>query len=1070
MSKKIYRTFYKRPGSPPSRGRRPINMMIIFTAVVLITIAEPVYGAGETAATSSQQLDVLPMMPLAPVDKEQSAAVPQKNVPPQDEALPMMPLAKQGTPGDQPKQPVQATSPEVAAPLATMPLMQTVLQNQSDTTVRQAPVMSVGTSATPTPADVPRSNAGIPATHFINDHLTTNAIDPDEKKDIYLNFDNTDISNFIDYIGEMKKLNIVADTSISGSKISLTIREPLSIDGAWRVFLTVLDTAGFGIVKVGDVHKIITKDKKVNQPLPAYINVPVDTLPASDLTIRYVLFLTNIQVSDVEQIVNGMLSESGASVTQKDLKAFIITDKSNNIRAAVKLLRELDHAGLPESVAVLKLKRVNATDVRDLLKGLIRRPDTNVLVRLLGKQSEGGAEYFSPTTRVIADDRNNSLILLGNNKSIDKIIDFVTKNIDTEFKEVSSPLHVYELQNIDAKHVADMLTEVLTPPSTTAGQAASKYGAIRGGVKYFKPMTFTVDTNGNRLIVSCTDDQDWRLLKKMLDDIDKPQPQIALESMIVLINATDLKSLGGAIRNKNHNQIGKNIDFQSAPTNGGPNLQMSTDGTTPISLLGNLLGQVAAQAGQTVLTFGAAASIWSILTILKTYTNTTVLSQPFITVANKTPAVINVGQILRIVDQTQASTSATTGDTFSYKDCDASTNLKVTPQINLDGVIGLDIDLNIVSFDVQGNPNARTARQVKSIVSVADGQVLALGGFVQTSILEDESNTPVLSKIPILGWFFKNKSRTINKTYIFVFMAPTIIKPRQQPGMQMYTKMKLHQATTDVEDAVDTRRSRDPIQNWFFNPDGENYSHKVIDFANARFQPTTVDIKNDPYYRTAVRHDLAKEDERREDSPGTIAMAMDKERLEPLAQKVASSDSNRRTPLLGLKQASIGANGSVSPDHPAVPAVALREGQKGAMRSVLPVMPATPEQKLAEQRQELKGLLSSEPISVIQSSVDAQPEQKTMTTQQPFAPMENPQGASLSSAKVRMEGGEGNGRQEAANKPAPASIDKGRNALKEFLTAPRDTQPQPAEQKPGDLVIDPDKRNSLKDFLARAAA
>ena len=81
-------------------------------------------------------------------------------------------------------------------------------------------------------------------------------------------------------------------------------------------------------------------------------------------------------------------------------------------------------------------------------------------------------------------------------------------------------------------------------------------------------------------------------------------------------------------------------------------------------------------------------------------------------------------------------------------------------------------------------------------------------------------------------------------------MSPTIIKPRSTPGMQLYTKMKLHQATDDIEDTVETKCIMDPIHNWFFNPEKENYSHKVIDFANARYQPTTVDIRNDPYYRS----------------------------------------------------------------------------------------------------------------------------------------------------------------------------------------------------------------------------
>jgi hypothetical protein len=61
--------------------------------------------------------------------------------------------------------------------------------------------------------------------------------------------------------------------------------------------------------------------------------------------------------------------------------------------------------------------------------------------------------------------------------------------------------------------------------------------------------------------------------------------------------------------------------------------------------------------------------------------------------------------------------------------------------------------------------------------------------------------------------------------------------------------MKLHEATDSIEYGITTKKTPDPIHNWFFNPDKENYSHKVIDFANARYQPTTVDIKDDQYYR-----------------------------------------------------------------------------------------------------------------------------------------------------------------------------------------------------------------------------
>ncbi len=668
----------------------------------------------------------------------------------------------------------------------------------------------------------------------------------EEKKDIYLNFENTELANFIDYIAELKKLNILPDKSVEGSKVSLTIREPLSVTGAWNVFITVLEMAGFSIVQAGLVHKVVPKDKKIQQPLPAFINTPYDKLPENDLTIRYVFFLSNIPTTDIQPLLESMLSQPNAIYENKEMNAFVITDKALNIRSAAKLLHELDSMGMPEDVSVVRLKRVNAADVKALLDSLIRKPETNPLARLLGKTTEGSTEYFSPTTRIITEERSNSLILLGTRKSIDKVINFITNHIDTELKTARSPLYIYELQHIDAKQVMEILKQVTAQPESATGQVAGKYGGIRGGVKYFKNMTFNVDKDGNRLIANCPDKQDWELVKKTIIDLDKPQPQVAIESMIVSITDDDTKFLGGAIRNKKHGQIGKNIDFQSASLGTSPALEMSS-GETPISLLGNMLGQIATEAGSTIISIGKNKA-WAAFNALKTEKSGSVLEQPFITIANKTKGIITVGSTKRVAYETQG-----TGDSKveSFKDVPANTTVEITPQINLDGVIRLDVNVKITDFsDTQGKNT--TTQQLNSKVTITDGQVLALGGFIKTKVSESKQETPILGKIPLLGWFFKSQSRTISKQYIFIFLAPTIVKPREAPGMNLYTKMKLHQATADIEGAVETKRTLDPVHNWYFNAEKENYSHKVIDFANARYQPTTVDIKNDLFYRSAI--------------------------------------------------------------------------------------------------------------------------------------------------------------------------------------------------------------------------
>lgn len=948
-----------------------------------------------------------------------------------------------------------------------------------------------------------------------------------EKKDIYLNFENTTLANFVNYMAELKNLNVIPDKGTEEAKFSLTIRDPLSIQGAWSVFLTVLETSGFSLVQSGEVWKVLPKDKKLTEALPSYINVPPDALPNSDLEIRYVMFLENVKVSDVKDLLSSMLSNPYTLVDHQDANAFIITDKSFNIKAAAKLLLELDQIGLQETVTVVRLQKANAKDVSELLLALIKKPDANPLARLLGKAAEGATEYFSSTTRIIPEERTNSLILLGNNASIDKLINFITKYIDTDLVAAASPLHIYECKHTDAGQMKDILEQVTQAPESPVGQAAGKYGAIRGGVKYFKSMSFQVDKDGNRLIVSCTDKNDWRMLKKTLIDLDKPQPQVAIETLIVTVNSSDMKQLGGMVRNKKHGQIGHNVDFQSVPLSGQITPEKS-GGTTgdPISLLGNLLLQVTAQQGAAVLSFGKAATgnIWSVFQMLRSQTNATVLSQPFITVANKTAASIKVGEERQVISETSS-----TGDN-SFERVQVNTSIDVTPQINLEGLVRLDMQVSLQDF-VGTDGRIRTDKTIKTSITVANGQVLVLGGFVKTNVSETKAKTPILADIPLLGWFFKKQNRSVNKDYIFIFMVPTIIKPRQTPGTQLYTKMKMHSATSSIEEAIQTQPTNDPIHNWFFNPEKENYSHKVIDFANARYQPTTVDIRNDSYYRSQT-HRQELEEEKQEGKEFKLRRHVLQLDDTPSVQRKNNLESKNQTQI--ETQAQIEENAATKPvvlhvtppspitqvpiTQPATsfeaeikelptetikPPKIIQESSQSAEQQILFASPQSPskiepvqptvhydrsseqtisyqltDNELQAKRQKLKALLNGAPTDG-QYFAAEEPDEQSIEQKRTQLKKIIAQDTPLDENRTQF-------RQTIASLPDEQNK---RAQLKKFLDTPEKSNPQEShnlEQKrqqlkeifasknispshSQDLFVNPSKRNKLKDFLAQQA-
>jgi hypothetical protein len=240
--------------------------------------------------------------------------------------------------------------------------------------------------------------------------------------------------------------------------------------------------------------------------------------------------------------------------------------------------------------------------------------------------------------------------------------------------------------------------------------------------------------------------------------------------------------------------------------------------------------------------------VWALIQSLQDRKNASILTQPFVTVANNTEASIYSTETRRVVSEEALENRR------GFVSLDAVTSITLKPQINLDGVIKMNVNVKISEF-TGASGGDHSEKNITTSVTLSDGQVLVLGGFVKTRVEESRQKTPIFGDIPILGWFFKYKSRAINKDYTFIFIAPSIKKPRSLPGAGIYTKMKLHNATEEIRRTIKTDQVRDPIHNWFFNRNRENYYHKVVDFANARYQPTTVDMKNDPHYRAVVKDD-----------------------------------------------------------------------------------------------------------------------------------------------------------------------------------------------------------------------
>lgn len=703
-----------------------------------------------------------------------------------------------------------------------------------------------------------------------------------EEANIYLNFNAVSLSNVVNYLGDLKNINILPHKDLEAAKVTLSTRTPLTLTRAWDVLLTLMEMNGFTIVNVDGVHRIVSNKDNAQEPLPTYSSLEYGTkkgiepedLPDNDMIVRYVYFFKNIKAEIAQTILRTMFPDDKATQINKDLNACIIKEQCSNIKAALKIIKELDTGGLRESIQVIQLKYADAQTIADLFKDVLGGgQEEQRTIRFSPLSSQQEKRYFSSTTKIFPDQSKNSLILLGTEVNINRIVSFIQKNLDVPIGDADSRLHIKEIRHAKSETLKPILESIIRPPK---GQGSEKSATV-GDYKFFEDVIIAAESaeaaaegkrgSGNRLIIACNKD-DWSRLEQFIEKLDKPQPQVAIEVMIIDVNLDQSRELGAQM----HNFRGKNpglgineIDFKNLSTL--PSTKTTQDGKTVSNMIQLTNPDNLGQGSPSFITFGGATtanqSIWAVIRSVFNINNSHVVSQPFLVANNYQACTVDVKETRRIPGDFVNSH----GEQSRRRQADVSASVKIdlTPAINIDGFVDLTLDIMIDEFQGDSsdvNTPTKTTRSLKTRVSLMTGEVLVLGGLTRGSQKEDHYRTPLLAEIPILGNLFKSKTKSKAEGNLYVFLRPSIIKPRFEGEPDEYTQLKLDYAKLQMMRNDTYTRDSDPIQRWFFKPTNQSIKSKVSetkrgifrpidDFTYGQQRPTMVRIAEDPFYKVS---------------------------------------------------------------------------------------------------------------------------------------------------------------------------------------------------------------------------
>ncbi len=584
---------------------------------------------------------------------------------------------------------------------------------------------------------------------------------------VSIDFNDVDIKVFIRFISKITETNFVIDKRVKG-KVSIISPVKVSVKEAYKVFESVLEIHGFALVKAGEIVKVIPLPDARTQNVDTKIAIGPET--SEDKIVTRIIKLNYAQSEELKRLFTPLIPKGSIILSYRDTNMLIVTATISSINRLLKIIRVIDIKSIGRKITVIPVKYAN-------VKKLVANLSKIFSARL--KSDKNKSNNF--IVKFVADERTNAIILLSSELETERVKKLVSL-LDKKVPRGGEKIRVYYLEHASAEN----LVKVLQTISTKAGKKKGKKVApiISEDVK------ITADKATNSLIIMA-DKEDYPVLEKVLAKLDIPRAMVYIECLIMEVNVTKGLNIGTEWRVGNEVDDNSKILFSGFSEGSAPNYYPKSNGFSV-----GVLGQTINVGDLTFPSIGAVAQAY------KNDKDVHILSTPQILTTDNEEASITVGKNIPYQTRSAAEDATETYSSYEYKDVGIS--LKITPQISKGELIRLNVHQKVTKLDTvnQNSPDRPTTykREIQTTIIVEDKSTIVIGGLIDTSLSEIKTKVPCLGDIPGIGLLAKKVSKGDDRTNLYVFLTPKVIKnPSQAQEIYKDKKEQINKASDLID-------------------------------------------------------------------------------------------------------------------------------------------------------------------------------------------------------------------------------------------------------------------------------
>ena len=579
---------------------------------------------------------------------------------------------------------------------------------------------------------------------------------------VMFNFEQADIRLVTQIVGKITGKKFIVPESVTG-RVTILTRGPIPVAEVYPLYLNMLEASGYTVAERDGVCQVLA--------LPAGPALPSGTGAEGGLVTKLIP-LKNVSAVDVKKSLESLVrgGKEGALEVFAPGNHLIVTDTAGNVARLEKLVAELDKPGAGNTIEVVALQHAGAGEVADQLRATFGAADSAVnRINRHFQQVAGGTGELPTDFTVVAAPQANSLILVGLPMQIAETKRIIEK-MDVENPNGFGRLNAIFLKYLSAEEASKSLNALLGKAPAAAGPEGAPAVAVQ------RDIAIEPSVANNALLVDAAP-QDFEYVRKLVERLDVVPQQVLVEVLIAEVNLEKGLDLGVE-------WFG--IDQPEGGGTGGFGRARYGDSDTMLGLLTNAVafpqglslgvisGTFKGPDGQTYNQIPLYLRAVAGNRDLKILSNIPLWAQ------NNLEASVNVVENIPILKSSVEGSGSDRDYIQNIERLDVGIKLKLTPHVNPDREIQLDLNPSIESVVEQGSDTLKytptiAKREVKTTVTLPDRSTVVLSGLIREDTAKIVTKVPLLGDIPFLGALFRSTSDTKKRTNLLIFVTPRIV-------------------------------------------------------------------------------------------------------------------------------------------------------------------------------------------------------------------------------------------------------------------------------------------------------